>query len=52
MARTIGPARWPIWAETIERDCPSCGEPATDVRHGRELEIEAIEIEDPEEVKQ
>jgi hydrogenase nickel incorporation protein HypA/HybF len=30
--------------------CPSCGEPASDVRHGRELEIEAIEIEDPEEV--
>jgi hydrogenase nickel incorporation protein HypA/HybF len=32
--------------------CPSCGEPASDVRHGRELEIEAIEIEDPQEVKQ
>jgi hydrogenase nickel incorporation protein HypA/HybF len=31
--------------------CPSCGEPAGDVRHGRELEIESIEIEDPEEVK-
>ena len=31
--------------------CPNCGEPAGDVRHGRELEIEAIEIEDPEEVK-
>ncbi|SRR5581483_6365560 len=31
--------------------CPHCGEPASDVRHGRELEIEAIEIEDPEEVK-
>ncbi len=31
--------------------CPTCGEPAGDVRHGRELEIEAIEIEDPEEVK-
>ena len=31
--------------------CPSCGEPASDVRHGRELEIEAIEIEDPEEVE-
>jgi len=30
--------------------CPACGEPASDVRHGRELEIEAIEIEDPEEV--
>src|ERR1035438_4947273 len=24
--------------------CPTCGEPAIDVRHGRELEIEAIEI--------
>jgi hydrogenase nickel incorporation protein HypA/HybF len=32
--------------------CPSCGEPASDVRHGRELEIESIEIEDPEVVKQ
>ena len=32
--------------------CPSCGELASDVRHGRELEIEAIEIEDAEEVKQ
>ena len=31
--------------------CPQCGEPAGDVRHGRELEIESIEIEDPEEVK-
>jgi hydrogenase nickel incorporation protein HypA/HybF len=31
--------------------CPHCGAPATDVRHGRELEIESIEIEDaPEEV--
>lgn len=30
--------------------CPRCGEPATDVRQGRELEIEAVEIEDPEEV--
>lgn len=26
--------------------CPQCGEPASDVRQGRELEIEAIEIED------
>ena len=26
--------------------CPSCSEPATDVRGGRELEIESIEIED------
>jgi hydrogenase nickel incorporation protein HypA/HybF len=31
--------------------CPHCGAPASDVRHGRELEIEAIEIEDaPEDV--
>lgn len=29
--------------------CPRCGEPASDVRQGRELEIEAIEIEEPEE---
>ena len=29
--------------------CPRCGEPASDVRHGRELEIEAIEIEEAEE---
>ncbi len=28
--------------------CPACGEPARDLRHGRELEIEAIEIEEPE----
>lgn len=29
--------------------CPQCGEPATDVRQGRELEIDAIEIEEAEE---
>ena len=29
--------------------CPQCGEPATDLRQGRELEIESIEIEEPEE---
>lgn len=29
--------------------CPRCGAPAGDVRHGRELEIESIEIEQPEE---
>lgn len=29
--------------------CPRCGEPATDVRQGRELMIEAIEIEEPKE---
>jgi hydrogenase nickel incorporation protein HypA/HybF len=26
--------------------CPKCGAPATDVRTGRELEIESVEIED------
>jgi len=31
--------------------CSQCGEPAEDVRHGRELEIESIEIEDLEEVR-
>lgn len=29
--------------------CPHCDEPASDVRQGRELEIEAIEIEEAEE---
>src|ERR1700694_2211181 len=29
--------------------CRHCGEPASDVRHGREMEIEAIEIEEAEE---
>jgi hydrogenase nickel incorporation protein HypA/HybF len=28
--------------------CPRCGEPAADLRQGRELEIESIELEDPE----
>ena len=28
--------------------CPRCGEPAADLRQGRELEIESIEIEEPE----
>lgn len=28
--------------------CPRCGAPATDLRQGRELEVEAIEIEDTE----
>ena len=28
--------------------CPRCGELAADLRQGRELEIESIEIEDPE----
>lgn len=27
--------------------CPQCGTPAADVRQGRELEIESVEIEDP-----
>ncbi len=29
--------------------CPKCGAPAADLRQGRELEIEAIEIEDGQE---
>lgn len=29
--------------------CPHCGEPVTDLRHGRELEIESIEIDEPDE---
>jgi hydrogenase nickel incorporation protein HypA/HybF len=29
--------------------CPRCGEPCSDLRQGRELEIESIEIEDGEE---
>ena len=29
--------------------CPRCGEPCFDLRQGRELEIEAIEIEEVEE---
>ncbi len=28
--------------------CPHCGEPAADLRQGRELEIESIELEEPE----
>jgi hydrogenase nickel incorporation protein HypA/HybF len=28
--------------------CPKCGEPSSDMRQGRELEIESIEIEDGE----
>jgi hydrogenase nickel incorporation protein HypA/HybF len=31
--------------------CPRCGEPCSDLRQGRELEIEAIEIEELDEVK-
>jgi hydrogenase nickel incorporation protein HypA/HybF len=30
--------------------CPKCGEPATDVRGGRELEIESVEIEEDSEL--
>ena len=29
--------------------CPRCGEPVTDLRQGRELDIDSIEIEDPAE---
>ena len=28
--------------------CPRCGGPAADIRQGRELEIESIEIEEPD----
>ncbi len=31
--------------------CPNCGELTADLRQGRELEIESIEIEEPEVVK-
>ena len=31
--------------------CPNCDEPVSDLRQGRELEIESIEIEDEAEVK-
>lgn len=29
--------------------CPHCGEPASDIRQGRELEIDSIEIDEVEE---
>jgi hydrogenase nickel incorporation protein HypA/HybF len=29
--------------------CPHCGEPVTELRQGRELEIESIEIDEPDE---
>ena len=32
--------------------CPKCGELAADLRQGRELEIESIEIEEPGEISQ
>lgn len=28
--------------------CPRCGEPAADLRQGRELEIDSIELEEPD----
>jgi len=31
--------------------CPICGEPSMDMRQGRELDIDSIEIEDEAEVK-
>jgi len=31
--------------------CPRCGEPVSDLRQGRELEIESIEIEDEAEME-
>jgi hydrogenase nickel incorporation protein HypA/HybF len=30
--------------------CPTCGRIATDLRHGRELELESIELEEPDTV--
>jgi len=32
--------------------CPKCGEPCNDLRQGRELEIEAIEIDEMDEVEE
>ena len=32
--------------------CPHCGEPCSDLRQGRELEIEAIEIDEIDEVEE
>jgi hydrogenase nickel incorporation protein HypA/HybF len=32
--------------------CPKCGEPCFDLRQGRELEIEAIEIDEMDEVEE
>lgn len=31
--------------------CPRCGEPCSDLRQGRELDIDSIEIEEEDEVK-
>ena len=37
--------------ETVQSfRCPRCGEPAADLRQGRELEIESIEIEEAAEI--
>jgi hydrogenase nickel incorporation protein HypA/HybF len=44
--------RCAVCAEDVELDClqsfrcPRCGEPCSDLRQGRELEIESYEIED------
>ncbi|MGH9560784.1 MAG: hydrogenase/urease maturation nickel metallochaperone HypA, partial [Terracidiphilus sp.] len=32
--------------------CPKCGELAADLRQGRELEIESIELEEPDPVEE
>jgi hydrogenase nickel incorporation protein HypA/HybF len=32
--------------------CPRCGEPCSDLRQGRELEIEAIEIDEIDKVEE
>jgi hydrogenase nickel incorporation protein HypA/HybF len=32
--------------------CPKCGELAADLRQGRELEIESIELEEPDEIEE
>jgi hydrogenase nickel incorporation protein HypA/HybF len=31
--------------------CPQCGEPATDLRQGRELEIDSIEIDEADKIE-
>jgi len=41
-------ARMPSWRGP-ELPLPRCGEPCSDMRQGRELEIDSIEIEDGEE---
>jgi hydrogenase nickel incorporation protein HypA/HybF len=32
--------------------CPKCGELAADLRQGRELEIESIELEEPDKIEE